>query len=92
VLAGIRPAGQLLRHTTHVAYGDLTRLARAGALRTPTGGSRPALRRVYDSAPAPGVLEVCARVDIGDRTRMFAFRLEQHPRSQQWQCAALEAR
>lgn len=92
VLSGVRPVGQLTRHTTHTAYGELTRLVHRGALRAGSGQARPVVRRVYDSAPAPGVLEVCARVDVGDRSRMVAFRLEQHPRSRQWQCAALDTR
>ncbi|MFJ6216367.1 Rv3235 family protein [Streptomyces sp. NPDC092296] len=92
VMAGARPAGQLSRHTTHTAYGELALLVRRGALRPAAGGSRPVVRGVYDSAPAPGVLEVCARVDLGPRSRMLAFRLERHPRSQQWQCATVDAR
>ncbi|AXI77789.1 Rv3235 family protein [Peterkaempfera bronchialis] len=92
VLAGARPARQLARHTTHTGYGELTRLVQQGTLRPETGSTRPVVRRVYDSAPTPGVLEVCARVDTGPRTRMVAFRLEFHPRSQQWQCAAVETR
>jgi hypothetical protein len=92
VLSGARPAGQLTRHTTHTAYGELTRLVHRGALRAGSGRTRAVVRRVYDSAPAPGVLEVCARVDLGKRSRVLAFRLEQHPRSRQWQCAALDTR
>uniref|UniRef100_UPI0006E2B24B Rv3235 family protein n=1 Tax=Peterkaempfera griseoplana TaxID=66896 RepID=UPI0006E2B24B len=92
VLSGVRPAGQLSRHTTHTAYGELTRLVQRGTLRAGPGQARPVVRRVYDSAPAPGVLEVCARVESGARSRMVVFRLERHPRSQQWQCAALDTR
>ncbi|MCD0486270.1 Rv3235 family protein [Streptacidiphilus sp. ASG 303] len=92
VLTGTRPAGQLARHTTHTGYGELTRLVQRGTLRPRSAGALPVLRRVYDSAPAPGVLEVCARVDTGPRTRMVAFRLERHPRTAQWQCAAVDTR
>ncbi|MGK4581092.1 Rv3235 family protein [Kitasatospora sp. HPMI-4] len=92
VLTGRRPAGQLQRHTTVPAYQQLTALVRSGPLR-PRGqvvGHR--LGRVYDSAPGPGALEVCVRVEFGQRHHMVAFRLEQHRRTEQWQCAAVEAR
>ncbi|WP_052681898.1 Rv3235 family protein [Saccharothrix sp. ST-888] len=92
VLTGRRPAGQLQRHTTVPGYQQLTALVRSGPLR-PRGrvvGHR--LGRVYDSAPGPGALEVCVRVEFGHRHHMVAFRLEQHRRTDQWQCAAVEAR
>ncbi|MDH6126712.1 Rv3235 family protein [Kitasatospora sp. GP82] len=92
VLTGRRPAGQLQRHTTVPGYQQLTALVRSGPLR-PRGqvvGHR--LGRVYDSAPGPGALEVCVRVEFGHRHHMVAFRLERHRRTEQWQCAAVEAR
>ncbi|GAA2242186.1 MULTISPECIES: Rv3235 family protein [Kitasatospora] len=92
VLTGRRPAGQLQRHTTVPGYQQLTALVRSGPLR-PRGqvvGHR--LGQVYDSAPAPGALEVCVRVEFGHRHHVVAFRLEQHRRTEQWQCAAVEAR
>lgn len=94
VLTGVRPLGQLQRHTTLPAYQQLGTLVRTGALR-PRGSAattRPRLGRVYDSAPGPGALEVCVRVELGPRHHMVAFRLEQHRRTEQWQCAAVEAR
>ncbi|MFF7636547.1 Rv3235 family protein [Kitasatospora sp. NPDC008050] len=92
VLAGARPAGQLARHTTHDGYRQLARLAQDGPLRRAASLPRPRLGRVHTSAPGPGALEVCVRVEAGVRHRMVAFRLERHWRTAQWQCAAVEAR
>ncbi|MEY9947820.1 Rv3235 family protein [Kitasatospora sp. GAS1066B] len=92
VLAGLRPVGQLARHTTHDGYRQLARLAGDGPLRRAGQAARPRLARVHESAPGPGVLEVCVRVETGERHRMVAFRLERHWRTEQWQCAAVEAR
>ncbi|WP_051970267.1 Rv3235 family protein [Kitasatospora azatica] len=91
VLAGVRPAGQLVRHTTHDGYRQLARLVHGGPLRQP-GAALPRLGPVHDSTPAPGALEVCVRVEAGIRHHMVAFRLERHRRTDQWQCAAVEAR
>lgn len=91
VLIGIRPVGQLQRHTTLPAYQQLAALARTGPLRPHGQATPPRLGRVYDSAPVPGALEVCVRVEFGPRHHMVAFRLEQHRRTEQWQCAAVEA-
>ncbi|MDH6135296.1 hypothetical protein P3T37_004706 [Kitasatospora sp. MAA4] len=78
VLTGARPAGQLTRHTTHDGYRQLAQLVHGGP--------------VHDFAPGPGALEVCVRVDFGPRHHMVAFRLEQHRNTEQWQCAAVDAR
>ncbi|GAA2157499.1 hypothetical protein GCM10009760_59740 [Kitasatospora kazusensis] len=92
VLTGLRPAGQLQRHTTVPAYQQLTALVRSGPLRPRGRVTGHRLGRVYDSAPLPGALEVCVRVEFGPRHHMVAFRLERHRRTEQWQCVALEAR
>ncbi|WP_327067178.1 Rv3235 family protein [Kitasatospora sp. NBC_01250] len=92
VLAGARPVGQLARHTTHDGYRQLARLAQDGPLRRAAAQVRPRLGRVHSSAPGPGALEVCVRVEAGARHRVVAFRLERHWRTAQWQCAAVEAR
>ncbi|MCX4748718.1 Rv3235 family protein [Kitasatospora sp. NBC_01287] len=92
VLSGLRPIGQLARHTTHDGYRLLARLAGQGPLRRPGQPQRPRLARVHESAPAAGVLEVCVRVESGERHHMVAFRLERHRRTEQWQLAAVEAR
>lgn len=92
VLTGVRPVGQLLRHTTHDGYRQLTTLVRRGPLRPPAGAARLGLGPVHEFAPAPDALEVCVRVAAGRRHHMVAFRLERHRRTEHWQCAAVEAR
>lgn len=92
VLTGVRPVGQLQRHTTLHAYQQLTTLVRSGPLRPRGRLPHTRLGRVYDSAPGPGALEVCVRVEFGPRHHMVAFRLERHRRTDQWQCAAVESR
>ncbi|MCC9312048.1 Rv3235 family protein [Kitasatospora sp. RB6PN24] len=92
VLTGVRPVGQLLRHTTHDGYRQLTALVRRGPLRTPAGASRLGLGPVHEFAPAPDALEVCVRVAAGRRHHVVAFRLERHRRTEHWQCAAVETR
>ncbi|MER8185412.1 Rv3235 family protein [Kitasatospora sp. NPDC094015] len=92
VLTGARPVGQLQRHTTLRGYQQIVALVRSGPLRPHGRPPRTRLGRVYDSAPGSGALEVCVRVEFGPRHHMVAFRLEQHRQTQQWQCAAVEAR
>ncbi|KDN85232.1 hypothetical protein KCH_30510 [Kitasatospora cheerisanensis KCTC 2395] len=92
VLCGVRPVHQLQRHTTLPGFHQLASLTRSGPLR-PRGRSwQPRLGHVHDSAPVPGAVEACVRVQLGPRHHMLAFRLEQHTRTGQWQCAAIEAR
>ncbi|WP_371481223.1 Rv3235 family protein [Kitasatospora sp. NBC_00315] len=92
VLTGVRPAGQLQRHTTLDGYGRLTALVRSGPLRPRGADARPRLGRVHDSAPSADVVEACVRVEFGRRHHVVAFRLEQHRRTGQWQCATVESR
>ncbi|MEV4614060.1 Rv3235 family protein [Kitasatospora sp. NPDC049258] len=92
VLTGVRPVGQLQRHTTLRGYQQIVALVRSGPLRPHGRPPRTRLGRVYDSAPGTGALEVCVRVEFGPRHHMVAFRLEQHRQTLQWQCAAVEAR
>ncbi|MFE9428048.1 Rv3235 family protein [Kitasatospora sp. NPDC006697] len=92
VLAGARPAGQLLRHTTHDGYRQLSGLVRRGPLRSAAGRGRLGLGPVHDSSPAPDAVEVCVRVAAGHRQHVVAFRLERHRRTEVWQCAAVDTR
>ncbi|MDH6110773.1 hypothetical protein P3T36_003142 [Kitasatospora sp. MAP12-15] len=92
VLVGVRPVGQLSRHTTHDGYRQLARLVHEGPLRRRDAAGRPQLGPVHDFAPGPGVLEVCVRVEFAARHHMVAFRLEQHRDTEQWQCAAVDTR
>ncbi|MFJ6622122.1 Rv3235 family protein [Kitasatospora sp. NPDC091335] len=92
VLTGVRPSGQLMRHTSLAGYGQLASLVRAGALRRGGPVGRPRLGPVHDRSPSPDAVEACVRVDLGRRHHMVAFRLEQRGPAGQWQCTAVEAR
>ncbi len=92
VLAGERPAGQLIRWTSPAVFADLRRAAPA------TAGSRvvrqqqiphrrTVVRSVHVSEPTPGVAEVCALVWNGQRARAIALRLQ--GRHGRWQCTSL---
>jgi hypothetical protein len=86
VLAGIRPAGQLVRWTTAEVYDDIT--ARVLPSTATDGFRRGVVRSVHVSEPADGVAEVCALVHHGQRSTAVALRLE--GMDGRWQCTALE--
>ena len=96
VLAGDRPAGQLVRWTSSDVYDDVTALvpvrARPGWSRPRPPGAEPparaAVRSVHVTEPADGVAEVAATVTRGRRTTAVALRLE--GLDGRWQCTALE--
>lgn len=92
VLTGVRPSGQLMRHTSLDGYGQLASLVRTGALRRGGAADQPRLGPVHDRSPSPDAVEACVRVDLGRRHHMVAFRLEQRGPAGQWQCTAVEAR
>ena len=75
---GDRPIAQLLRCTTREVYDHLTRDAartRATAqVRRRT--TRPVVRSLHLHEPADGVVEACAVVEVGVRSRAVALRLE----------------
>jgi len=96
VLAGDRPAGQLVRWTSSEVYDDVSALvpvrARPGWSRPRPPGTEPparaAVRSVHVTEPADGVAEVAATVTRGRRTTAVALRLE--GLDGRWQCTALE--
>jgi hypothetical protein len=96
VLAGDRPAGQLVRWTSSEVYDDVTALvpvrARPRWSRPRPPGTEPptraAVRSVHVTEPADGVAEVAATVTRGRRTTAVALRLE--GLDGRWQCTALE--
>jgi hypothetical protein len=49
---------------------------------------QPRLLSVHLGSPSPGVIEACAVVDGGVRTRAFAFRLEYS--RDRWRCTVLQ--
>lgn len=86
VIAGERPATQVMRHVSPGIYADLTRSPRRPA---PPRRARPLqVHSVHVCEPADGVAEVCAVLSRGGRRRAVAMRLEgQHGR---WRCTALQ--
>jgi hypothetical protein len=80
VMAGSRPAPQLLRWTVPEVYAVVARRAvvsarRAGSRRTGSEVRRTVVRRVRVCEPADGVAEVSAVVVDGSRVRAVAFRM-----------------
>jgi hypothetical protein len=87
VLAGDRPASQLVRWTAVDVYDGIRRRART---RRPQGGQPPraAVRSVRVCEPADGVVEACAVVRRGGRYHAVALRLQ--GLDGRWQCTALQ--
>jgi hypothetical protein len=87
VLAGDRPATQLVRWTAEDVYDGIRR--RAQTRRTQGGPSpRAALSSVRVCEPADGVVEACAVVRRGSRYHAVALRLQ--GLDGRWQCTALQ--
>lgn len=91
VLAGDRPATQLVRWTAADVLADVQRRLTVTARRCPpgrSGAARAVVRSVRVSEPRDGVAEVCALVQRGPRTTALALRLD--GLDGRWQCTALE--
>ena len=91
VLAGDRPATQLLRWTTARIYADLSRRAATTARELTvvrSGRTRPKVTRVVVCDVREGVVEASAIVDLGARTRAMAMRLEAS--GEHWVCTVLQ--
>jgi hypothetical protein len=89
VVAGNRPVGQLLRWTTQEVYARIERAAARRPAVGPTGRPpSPVVRSVRLVEPADGVVEACAVVRTGRRSRALALRLE--GLDGRWRCTALE--
>ena len=88
VLAGDRPATQLVRWTTMEVYDQLTgRVPGQPGVRA-AASVRALVRSVHVSEPADGVAEVSALVRRGVRCTAVALRLE--GMDGRWQCTAIE--
>jgi Family of unknown function (DUF6459) len=87
--AGRRPLQQLAAMLSpSVAYGlsaDFERAARAGR-RHWSHAAR--VRSVRATQPAVGVAEICATIQVGDRVRAVALRVEEH--RERWRCTRLQ--
>jgi len=87
VLCGRRPAGQLTRHTSPAILTGLTRdQARGG--RFESDGRNAVVHSVHVMEPAERVAELAVVVQIGNRFRAIAVRLEAH--HNQWRCVRLD--
>jgi hypothetical protein len=95
VVAGLRPATQLVRWSTADVHADLARrallVARAGRHRPggrTTSPARPRVLSVRPSFLAEDVVEVAVHVAHGRRSRAVAARFE--VREGHWVCVALD--
>lgn len=88
VMAGARPAPQVLRWTTPEVYAVVARRAAVSARRGATRSRRTVVRSVRVCEPADGVAEACAVVIDGTRVRAVAFRLVGLDR--RWRVEALQ--
>lgn len=86
VLAGDRPASQLVRWTTTEVYDQV--VARVVPGLPTTCPARGVVRSVHVTEPVDGVAEVAALVRRGARSTAVALRLE--GMDGRWQCTALE--
>lgn len=75
VMAGSRPAPQLVRWTTPEVYAVLARRALVAARRNLPQSRRPMVRAVRVCETADGVVEACAVVVHHDRVRALAMRM-----------------
>jgi hypothetical protein len=75
VMAGARPATQLLRWTTPEVYAVVARRASVSLRRGLPRTGRATVRRIRVCEPADGVAEACAVVVDGTRVRALAMRL-----------------
>ena len=78
VVAGQRPAPQLIRHTTPPIYSVLARRSLVSTRRQSAGDGRrlAVVRRIRICEPADGIVEACAVVVSHGRVRALALRLE----------------
>jgi hypothetical protein len=88
VLAGVRPATQLVRWTTEEVYEQISSRVLAVHGGDTDGPPRGVVRSLHVSEPADGVAEVCALVRRGARSTAVALRLE--GMDGRWQCTAIE--
>ena len=96
IMAGLRPAKQIIGLTTDRAREQARRLAPLLA-----SERRPRIQRIVTSRPAARVVEMAVIVSTGPRSRALAMRLEHQAarpaapgrpgRPERWLCTAIEA-
>ncbi|MER5648558.1 Rv3235 family protein [Streptosporangium sp. NPDC002524] len=82
-LSGRRPPASVSCHMTGRAHAELVRSGKVITSVRP-----PRVGRAHVSQPEDGVVEMCAVVDCGDRSRVLALRLER--RGVRWLCTEFE--
>jgi hypothetical protein len=75
VMAGTRPAPQVVRHTAPEVYAALCRRAAVATRRSPGLRRAAVVRGVRVQEPRDGVVEACAVVVHQDRVRAMALRM-----------------
>jgi hypothetical protein len=88
VLVRARHVDQLRDLATFEVIRIIERAAGRQQPRSDKRTAQPRLRSVHLGSPGAGVVEACAVVDGGVRTRAFAFRLE-YARDR-WRCTVLQ--
>jgi len=88
VLVRARSVDQLRDLATFEVIRVIERAAGRQQHRSGQRPVQPRLRSVHLGSPSAGVIEACAVVDGGVRTRAFAFRLE-YARDR-WRCTVLQ--
>lgn len=88
ILAGRRPAAQVLRWVDPAVYERVRRSAEATAARGRGGGVPVRVRRVRVGTSPDGPVEAVVVLDDGARCRSLALRLE--PLDGRWLCTALD--
>jgi Family of unknown function (DUF6459) len=87
VLAGLRPASQLVRWTSQRVARQLTRLPAPAASGRPVACNRPRVTSVHLGRPAPDVAEAAVVWHQSGRVRATALRLERV--KDRWVCTAV---
>jgi hypothetical protein len=87
VLARARQVGQLEGLLTAESARALQRAVDLGRLPVELPTPRPTVTSLRIATPRAGAIEACAVIDVGDRRRALAFRLD--IAAERWQCTAL---
>ncbi|MDT4996979.1 MAG: hypothetical protein QOD45_1047 [Pseudonocardiales bacterium] len=87
--AGRRPLQQLAAMLSpSVAYGLGADFEKAAQARRRHWSHAARVRSVRATQPADGVAEICATIQVGDRVRAVALRVEEH--RGRWRCTRLQ--
>jgi Family of unknown function (DUF6459) len=87
-MARARSVDQLRDLATFEVVRMIERAATRQPAHRPQSGIRPLLRSVHLATVCEGVIEACAVIDGGVRTRALAFRLESNGRA--WRATVVQ--